>query len=103
MVEAAQGLVVGGGGMMLHCSPGGLEHTGDWGFVAGAARGLLFSVAVDTPFLILSDGKLGRQGYRFRTTDDGNVSWEITTASSASCSPMRARHYMRCLVHYSVA
>lgn len=70
MVEAAQGL-----GRDAALFPwGGLEHTGDWGFVAGAARGLLFSVAVDTPFLILSDGKLGTgKDIRFRTTDDGMV------------------------------
>lgn len=50
MVEAAQGLVVGGRDTALSLPPRGLEHTGDWGLVQEPHGGCCFLSQLIPPF-----------------------------------------------------
>lgn len=71
---------------------GGLEHTGDWGLVQEPHGGCCFLSQLIPPIDPLMASYAGKD--IVSEPDDGNVSWGVTTASSASCSPMRARHYI---------
>lgn len=73
--------------------PGGLEHTGDWGLVQEPHGGCCFLSQLIPPIDPLMASYAGKD--IVSEPDDGNVSWGVTTASSASCSPMRARHYIQ--------
>lgn len=72
---------------------GGLEHTGDWGLVQEPHGGCCFLSQLIPPIDPLMASYAGKD--IVSEPDDGNVSWGVTTASSASCSPMRARHYIQ--------